>query len=147
MLAWVPELSVGWPEIDDQHVDLVRRAAEIQDLVRARDAPGAAGLLDAFLEATVRHFATEEELMERSQYGERSAHRGAHDLFLQDLHGLAVELSAAGLTETVVDWAIVRMPEWLTFHIQTNDAPLGRHLRRQLARAGERRPPGPAPDA
>jgi hemerythrin len=143
MLGWVRELSVGWPEIDDQHVDLVRRAAEIQARVKARDAAGAARLLDGFLEATVRHFATEEELMERSQYGERRVHRGAHDLFVQDLHALAAELAAAGLTETVVDWAMVRMPEWLTFHIQTNDAPLGSHLRRGLARSGPARPPGP----
>jgi hemerythrin len=143
MLGWVPELSVGWPEIDDQHVDLVRRVAEIQERVRTRDEAGAAERLDAFLEAIVRHFATEDGLMERSQYGERAAHRGAHDLFLQDLHALGVELGASGLTETAVDWALVRMPEWLTFHIQTNDAPLGRHLRRGLARAGEKRPPSP----
>jgi hemerythrin len=147
MLEWVRELSVGWPEIDDQHVDLVRRAAEIQARVKARDAAGAARLLDGFLEATVRHFATEEALMERSQYMDRTAHRGAHELFLQDLHAVTRQLAAAGTSEAVEEWAASRMPGWLTFHIQTNDAPLGRHLRRALERSGAPRPAGTDPRA
>jgi hemerythrin len=140
MLSWHPELAVGWEEIDRQHHDLVRQAAALGACVRRRDAAGAAASLDALLEATVRHFLTEEELMERSQYGERSAHRGAHDLFLQDLHALSTELAGRGLTAGVEEWALVRMPEWLTFHIQTNDAPLARHLRRTSPPAADRQP-------
>lgn len=129
-MEMVPQPVTGWEEIDSQHADLIRRAAELKARVEARDAAGACAVLEGFLEATLRHFATEEELMERSQYPERTAHKGAHDLFVCDLYALASELAESGLGAVVEDWAVVRMPGWLAFHIQTNDQPLVRHLMR-----------------
>ena len=122
--------STGWPEIDVQHADLLRRVAELRTCVLARDAAGASAVLEGLLEATVRHCTTEDELMERSQYPERVAHKGAHDFFIQDLCALAGELADTGLNAVVEEWAVVRVPEWLAFHIETNDAPLVRHLLR-----------------
>ena len=89
-MEMVPQPVTGWEEIDSQHADLIGRAAELKARVEARDAAGACAVLEGFLEATLRHFATEEELMERSQYPERTAHKGAHDLFVCDLYALSV---------------------------------------------------------
>jgi hemerythrin len=137
--------SAPWAEIEQQHDDLLRRARALSGHVRERDEAAALEALDAMLEATILHFKFEEDLMERTGYPERTRHRGAHDLFLQDLHALATELSDAGLTAEVETWATDRMPEWLSFHIQTNDAPLARHLqhvrwRGQPERARTQRP-------
>jgi len=125
-----PLPSTGWEEIDVQHADLLRRSAELKACVEGRDAQGASAVLDGFVEATLVHFATEEELMSVSQYPDQAAHKGAHDLFVHDLYALASELADSGLSAAVEEWAVVRMPCWLGFHIQTNDAPLVRHLAR-----------------
>jgi len=136
MIAWGPELFVGWDEIDSQHREILVRVADLHDRVEQGDEFGAQAALEALADTMVLHFATEQDLMERSSYPDRTAHKGAHDLFLQDLHALSTELDEVGLTEQVRDWARGRMTEWLTFHIQTNDLPLGRHLARLRHRAG-----------
>ena len=70
-------------------------------------------------------------------YPDRVAHRTAHDLFLQDLAVSAQEIRASGITPRVLDWACGRLPQWLRFHIETNDRPLARHLERVALRRGE----------
>ena len=136
MIAWGPELFVGWDEIDAQHKEILVRLADLHDRVEHGDEFGARAALDTLADTMVLHFATEQDLMDRSSYPDRAAHKGAHDLFLQDLHALSTELSEVGLTELVHDWVRGRMTEWLTFHIRTNDLPLGRHLASLRHRSG-----------
>ena len=136
MIAWGPELYVGWDEMDAQHKEIMVRVADLHDRVERGDEFGAQAALSALSDTMVLHFATEQDLMERSSYPDRSAHKGAHDLFLQDLQALSAELDEVGLTEQVGDWVRARMTEWITFHIQTNDLPLGRHLARLRHRSG-----------
>lgn len=136
MIAWGPELYVGWDEIDAQHREILVRVGDLHDRVEQGDEFGAQAALEALRDTVVLHFATEQDLMERSSYPERTAHKGAHDLFLQDMHALCTELEEVGLTELVRSWARGRMTEWLVFHIETNDRPLGRHLARLRHRSG-----------
>jgi hemerythrin-like metal-binding protein len=139
--TWGTELSVGWVGIDEEHRQVLRRLAEVEERIEAGDSPGTGAALSALADAVLRHFVAEEELMDRWLYPERAAHKGAHDLFIQDLLALVQEQAEAGLTDDVVEWARGRMPEWLSFHIETNDAPLGRYL---AARQGRPRQ-GPEP--
>ncbi|HET6922848.1 MAG TPA: hemerythrin family protein [Anaeromyxobacteraceae bacterium] len=136
MIAWGPEYFVGWDEIDAQHREIFVRLADLHDRVEHADEFGAQAALGALSDIVVLHFATEQDLMERSSYSDRAAHTGAHEMFLQDLHALSTELDDLGLTELVRDWVRGRMTEWLTFHIRTNDLPLGRHLARLRHRSG-----------
>lgn len=136
MIAWGPELHVGWDEMDAQHKEIIVRVADLHDRVEEGDEFGAQAALAALSDTMVLHFATEQDLMERSSYPDRSAHKGAHDLFLQDLQALTAEMDEVGLTEQVGDWVRTRMTEWITFHIRTNDLPLGRHLARLRHRSG-----------
>ncbi len=136
MIAWGTEFLVGWDEIDAQHKEIFVRLADLHSRVEQGDEFGAQAAFDALADTMVLHFATEQDLMDRSSYPERAAHKGAHDLFLQDLHALLTELNEVGLTEVVNEWVRDRMTEWLTFHIRTNDLPLGRHLARLRHRSG-----------
>lgn len=130
MIGWGAELAVGWDEIDAQHREILVRVSDLHLLVERGDDFGAQAALDTLADIVVLHFATEQDLMDRSGYPDRVAHKGAHDLFLQDLHALSKEIDEVGLTEQVHEWIQNRMTEWLTFHIRTNDLPLGRHLAR-----------------
>ncbi len=128
---------LGLPELDAPHADMLARADDLAAAARSRQARKAATLLDGLIEATALHFAFEEEWMDRTGYPDRVAHRTAHDLFLQDLHGSSLEIRASGVTPRVLDWACGRLQHWLRFHMEKNDRPLARHLERAAPRRTE----------
>jgi hemerythrin-like metal-binding protein len=127
------DLLVGHPVIDAEHRAILNVVAEVRRLVDAGDASGVREAVAELWDVTVGHFATEEALMEEYAYPERVAHRGAHQLFLEDVKALLGELAERGLGEDAASWARQRVPEWITFHIETNDAPLARFLARKVA--------------
>ncbi len=139
------DLAVGHDVIDAGHRRMMQGVAEVRARVEASDAPGAAAGLAGLWDATVGHFASEEALMEQFAYPERRAHGGAHQLFLGDLKRLIDELAERGLTDEVAAWARQRVPEWITFHIETNDAPLARFVARRSAQRAAATTRGPAP--
>jgi hemerythrin len=135
------ELTSGYEEIDGQHrllfdrLDAATRAALDDDPARTREALAALG------DYLVSHFQAEESMMAESAYPERARHKSAHDIFMQDFAQLGQELRSAGLSPPIVTWIATRIPEWLKFHIQVNDIPLGRYLSSRHFR------PSPAPRA
>ncbi len=134
-MASIPfEPAVGHPAIDAQHRAIAHQLTEVRAAVGAGDREGARKALASLWDETVGHFATEEALMEMNAYPERVAHGAAHRLFLEDLRALLAEVDAHGLGEDAAAWAGQRVPEWLSFHIQTNDAPLARYIARRSAR-------------
>jgi hemerythrin len=128
------ELLVGHEDLDADHEVLVRGFNDVERAVRAGDSARAGAALARTWDDVVAHFASEEAMMDALQYPERVAHRAAHHLFLEDLRALVREHAATGLGEDVAAWAVQRLPEWLAFHIQTNDAPLARFAARIAAR-------------
>ena len=66
--------------------------------------------------------------MEEALYPERNRHKSAHDLFMQDFHQLIGDVEANRLSTANAEWVGARVVEWLKFHIQVNDVPLGRYL-------------------
>lgn len=127
------EISIGHGTLDAQHEAMLGRIAELGRRIEAEDAAGAASSLAALWDETVAHFATEDALMEEHGYPERSAHRGAHHLFLQDLKELIQEVSDHGVSPEAAAWALQRLPDWVKFHIETNDAPLAHFVVRRTA--------------
>lgn len=127
------ELDVGHGILDAQHDRMIARIAELGRRVEAEDAPGTASSLAALWDETVAHFAGEDAMMEEHAYPERTAHRSAHHLFLEDLKSLIREVNEQGVTQDLAEWALHRMPEWVKFHIQANDAPLAQFVVRRTA--------------
>jgi hemerythrin len=123
-----PELSVGFEEIDGQHrhlmqcIEAATAAVETDDRASVRDA------LTELGDYLVAHFAAEESFMAQAAYPDRSRHKAAHDIFMQDFMQLAQELDTSGLSPLVRQWIVARVPEWIRFHIHANDIPLGHFL-------------------
>ncbi len=132
-MATTSLLSVGHAEIDAQHQGLLLLVADVRRAVEARDLDAARSAVEALWNASVSHFATEDALMEEYAYPERNPHRTAHHLFLEDLKALVRALADDGLTDEVAGWAVQRVPDWMIFHVETNDVPLGRYLARKAA--------------
>ncbi len=133
VIMTVGPLRGGHAEIDAQHDVIVHLIGDVQDAVARRDLDGVRAAVDALWNASVSHFATEEALMDQHSYPERNPHRTAHHLFLEDLKALVQAVTDQGLTEEVAGWAVKRVPDWIVFHVETNDAPLARYLARRAA--------------
>jgi len=129
---------LDFPELDAPHADMLQRASDLASAAVGRQERKIASILDGLLEATALHFAFEQELMERTAYPERGAHRSAHDLFLQDLHPSAQEIARTGVSPRILEWASVRLQQWLRFHMEANDRPLALYLQRVKRAPGAR---------
>ena len=123
-----PELVSGFEEIDGQHGVLLQRLEVALQAVHSDSISAARSALQALGDHLMAHFAEEERFMAETAYPERGRHKSAHDLFMQDFVQLTRELELAGLSVPVAEWIGTRVPEWIKFHIQVNDIPLGRYL-------------------
>jgi hemerythrin len=122
------ELISGFEEIDGQHRVLFQRLDGVLQAVQSDDLAATKQTFQVLGDYLMAHFAAEEAFMAAASYPERGRHKSAHDLFMQDFAQLAREIEATGLSVPVLQWITARVPEWIKFHIQVNDLPLGRFL-------------------
>ena len=132
---WSPELTLNNDLLDQQHVELFRLLEEAAVALEASAPAAVRSAVAAFSESFLEHVAAEEALMEDSLYPERARHQAAHELFAADVAQALRDLEANGPTPGVAAWLRTRAPEWLRFHIRTNDLPLGVHLVRSAVRS------------
>jgi len=123
-----PELSVGFEEIDGEHRHILRLIEATQASVDGGDRGEVKTTLSALGDYLMAHFAAEESIMAQAGYPERTRHKAAHDIFMQDFAQLGHEYERSGLSPLVRQWIVARVPEWIRFHIQANDVPLGEFL-------------------
>lgn len=132
-LEWNETLSVGVDEIDDQHRELFRRAANVLDGLKRGEPEEISGLVDFLYQHAVTHFGAEEEFMRETRYPGYVRHKAEHDRFVSDLLALSRECDRAGqsafLALRVNHWLV----QWLKEHVSGTDAELGRHLARRTA--------------
>ena len=145
-LILTSDLLCGFHDIDAQHRIILDRHEAARLAASSGDLEGTKQALAALGDAIMGHFQAEEVLMGETTYPERGRHKAAHDIFLQDFHQLTREVESAGLCPATLSWLSTRLHEWMKFHIQVNDAPLGRFLsaRRRLAAKPPEKKPRPS---
>jgi hemerythrin-like metal-binding protein len=133
--ATEPQPSVGWsftfetghPEMDAQHMELVRILNQVGTIILAGG--GAAevrSLMKAFIDSARTHFSFEEELMNRHRYPEVKIHHELHVALLETLSSYDLQLKRnAKLDLTSL---VESLSTWLIDHILHNDKPVGRFL-------------------
>jgi hemerythrin len=136
--GWKAVPVLGHAEIDAQHHDLFRRAAELLEAMAAGDRPETALRFDVLETCLGEHFAAEELLMVETQFPGTAVHRAAHQRFVRDLRSLRKLHDASGGSEAVTVKARSRLIEWLNNHVRSTGQQLGRHLlgRTAVAAAG-----------
>jgi hemerythrin len=132
-LQWTESLSVGVEEIDAQHRELFRRAANLLEGLRKGEPEEIGGLVDFLYEYAVTHFGAEEDFMRASRFPGYVRHKAEHDRFISDLLALASEHERRGagafLALKVNHWLV----QWLKEHVSGTDAELGKFLSRRSA--------------
>jgi hemerythrin len=137
-LQWTSTLSVGVPELDEQHQALFRRIDRLLDAVLHHDRSEAERLL-TWLHGYVKdHFAAEERLMAEVVYPDAERHVQEHREFARRLAQVDVDFAAQGPTAAVV-FALERQAVgWLKDHVYFTDVALGRFVQSRRASASPR---------
>jgi hemerythrin len=93
LLNWSHACAVGVLAMDDQHGILMDTLNELRlALVRGRGHEQVSQVMERLLDYTRLHFASEEQLMERSGFPGLSAHRAAHRDLIKIIHSAAYHL-------------------------------------------------------
>ncbi|MEO8502000.1 MAG: bacteriohemerythrin [Vicinamibacteria bacterium] len=127
--AWREDFSVGVPEIDDQHKELLSAMHRLADGVQARRSADVAATLEFLARYVVEHFETEEKLMQDSSYPFFPQHVHEHRTFAGYFTKLRLEIESGGLDPTYEKFRIqLLMVDWLINHTTKTDRHLGMFL-------------------
>jgi hemerythrin len=125
-LLWTDSLSLGHPDMDIQHRQLVALANALneamlqdaeQDVLRRQYA----GLLSY----TAMHFTSEERLMAEAAYPAAAQHRKEHERLLLDLYRMRSNYGP-GAPEILQTLSVLQ--DWLRNHIDSADRKLAAYL-------------------
>jgi len=114
-IVWTEKFSVGIPEIDEQHqqlIGMINSLAVHHDLANIFDA-----IMDMYSYAS-EHFSYEEQMMQRCGYKALGGHRLAHKSFIEKTTELAGQDYSKG--DHNLD-LFVYLCDWLIDHILTMD--------------------------
>lgn len=126
-LEWGTELSVGIPEFDRQHQELVDLVNRAYDLVRRHDdATALLSLIDELLAHIRQHFADEEAAMRDSSYPRYEDHCREHDELLDTVIRLQHDLRLGRAAPSLQVPAFLK--SWLLDHILESDMAYARLL-------------------
>ena len=117
---WSPDYSVNIKTIDDQHQELVNILNRLFVAVSKREGGKAiAGILDALVSYTQKHFALEERLMQQAKYADFELHKVEHKKLIDQLDQLSKKFM---VEEKPIYFEMLSfLKTWLKEHIQGCD--------------------------
>jgi len=119
-VQWKPGFSVGDPAIDEQHsglLDIINRMHQV--MLAGGKSTEIQSVLEELMHYTLRHFAYEEEMLERCGYPELDEHKRKHLAMMIQLQELREEAVHAGATVPLK--MMVFLQDWLAKHILGTD--------------------------
>jgi hemerythrin-like metal-binding protein len=124
-LNWDESFATGIPECDIQHKKLINMFNAIYDAIRLNvDKKALKEALDSLINYFEKHFALEEELMEKYEYPEAHIHKEEHKKFKENLNKFLQnpreEINFLEILKFLKNW-------WLN-HILTMDKKYGPFL-------------------
>ena len=119
------KMATGFPEIDGQHKEWIRRVNEFDDAVINRKGQEAIqNTLDFLNQYSETHFAGEEALMAQHKSPIQKQNRAAHDEFRGKLAEIQSWVKNEGATSVEVVELKDIVEQWLVNHICTIDVKL-----------------------
>ena len=120
-IAWNEGMSVGIPEIDEDHKHFILLINEFnRSITDRRDSDEIKTRLQNITLDAARHFAHEEKLLKEWQYPDINVHAQMHLYILKELQAIKEQFAPYGLDSGWVD-AGLRIKKLLLDHILTAD--------------------------
>ncbi|OPY31218.1 MAG: hypothetical protein A4E32_01668 [Methanomassiliicoccales archaeon PtaU1.Bin124] len=140
-VEWSDKLSVGLPEIDDQHKELINILNRLHSaMVEGKGKVVLKDTLADLADYTVTHFYTEERYMTRYRYPQMGQHRLEHEAFVAKVKKFQEDFDAGNATITIELLRFIK--EWLVNHISGTDMAMGHAISPMAAKAFSTAPRG-----
>ncbi len=128
--AWRDEFSIGVPEVDAQHQELLRNIRNLSDSFREGRQFDVQEILKFLAGYAVHHFKTEEVLMHESNYPFAAQHIREHQTFVKYFTKLCQEVELSEPGSAYVTFRIqLLLVDWLINHTTKTDRHLGVYLK------------------
>jgi len=121
-IAWSDFLSVGIPEMDDEHRQFVARVNELNKaVIDSEDKAEVLRALQRMLNEAKLHFEHEEQLLEKWKYPEIDAHIVLHEELREQFERAAQEIASEDISFV---WALktLRLKQLLVEHLVREDS-------------------------
>ncbi|HWR62333.1 MAG TPA: hemerythrin family protein [Clostridia bacterium] len=129
-ITWKDDLSIGVPQIDNQHKELIKR---IDGLFEAcNKGQGKAEVMkvtDYLGQYVVTHFSDEEALQKKYGYPDYNNHKQLHTQFIKDFETLKDSMDRDGVSPALVIKLNKLLIDWLLNHIKKADRALGDYIK------------------
>ena len=140
MAEWTIDLATGIEEIDEQHIEIFKKADALLRSCREGKGKEHVGEMIKFLgDYVIEHFKAEESLQIRSMYPRYNIHKKLHADFIKAFNGLKEDFDAHGPTLTNVMATNMTVVDWLINHIKKEDKDLAVHITGRSDDAGRKR--------
>ena len=122
-IEWNDEkMATGFPEIDAQHKEWIRRVNEFDDaVINHKGQEVIQNTLDFLTQYSETHFADEEAIMAQHNSQLQKPNKTAHDEFRGKLAEISSWVKNAGATSVEVVELKIALEQWLVNHICTID--------------------------
>lgn len=128
-LEWHDGMSVGIPEIDNDHKQFILLINELNRSIAERMRPvEIKKRLQLIVDDAQRHFEREEKCLRECQYPDAGGHARAHANILQSLQKIMESFMPFGLEAEWIDAALA-IKEILISHILTEDMKYANYLK------------------
>lgn len=127
---WTDSLKSGNKIMDNQHKELFEHINLFFEGIEKEQGHETTVRTLNFLVKYVRyHFATEEELMRKTDYDELHEHMKNHRTLVDDLMKCYKQLISDGNSEYVIQELSTLLQDWFVTHIMGHDIRLAKHLK------------------
>jgi hemerythrin len=138
-IVWTDDLAIGIRLIDEQHQRVCDAVAHLRDAMKGGQLWMLPSVLHSIENYALKHFGTEEGVMERLGFPGLPEHRKVHQGFAVAFQGhqaaLATTLPRRSAVLELSDW----MTHWIREHIREMDGEIGRFARDDETEADGRR--------
>jgi len=136
MIEWSKGLSIGVPEIDDEHKALIKLINSLSTAIdEEHEAHVIEECLDQLEDYIHQHFRDEEALMTSLNYDDISKHVQQHRKFTSRVEQFREELLKTGSKDTA-EKLVGFLRNWLVTHIVTEDTKLAQLIKDEVAKKG-----------
>ena len=137
VMHWREDMSVGVPELDSDHKQMVDLLNRVHYLKTAGADPAHIGaVLQDLIGYVKRHFGREENMMLLAEYPEYERHVGLHNAMARRLDQFRDQFEMTPETFSV-DKFYDFLADWLSVHIMKEDAKLTPYIQRYLEEIAE----------
>ena len=127
LIEWKDEFSVGVPDVDHEHRQLVGLINELHAALSAKDPDFTVmDFLGEIYAHVSAHFALEEKIMRERNYDQFEDHKRDHERLLDELRDIMDNYEENAYFSDAEFAAHVE--HWFSEHFRTRDARLHRHL-------------------